>query len=114
MPWARVDDSLHAHRKLRRASLEASGAFLLSLSYCAAYLTDGHVDDEFLEEVIPSKRKRDRIVAELLERQLFEPNGNGYVVHDYLDYNPSRADVERRRQKAAEKKRQQRMSPGDR
>jgi hypothetical protein len=108
VPWARLDDSLHSHRKLRRAGLEATGLYAMALSYCAAYLTDGHVDEDFLAELVPSKRRRERLLEELVRRHLFEPNGHGYAVHDYLDYNPSRADIERRRELAAERKRKER------
>jgi hypothetical protein len=101
MPWARVDDTAHEHRKFKRAGLEATGLYYMALSYCARYLTDGRVDFDWLEERVPSKGKRDKLLDTLVENGLFEPNGVGYVIHDYLEVNPSRSEVEGLRDKRA-------------
>ena len=44
MSWAKIDDRLHSHTKVRKAGLEAMGLWVLCLSHCAAQLTDGFVD----------------------------------------------------------------------
>jgi hypothetical protein len=101
MPWGRLDDSFDSHRKVRRAGLEAIGLHARALSYCAGALTDGHVDPEWLEE---RAGKRGEKLSELLvTAELWTPNTDGFVIHDYLEYNPSRADVLARR--AADSKR---------
>lgn len=113
MPWAKVDDTAHEHRKFKRAGLEATGLYWMALSYCARYLTDGHVDQHWLEERVPQRSRREKLLHALTEQRLFEENGNGYYVHDYHDYNPPAARVRERRRKELEKKRNQRMSRGD-
>ena len=41
--------------------------------------------------------------ARMLEAGLWDAAPNGYVVHDYLDYNPTRASVLEDRAKVAER-----------
>lgn len=101
MPWAKCDDNAHEHRKFKRAGLEATGLYYMALSYCARYLTDGRVDGDWLAERVPNRRKRDQLLAALVEHRLFEENGSGYRVHDYLEINPSRSEVEELREKRA-------------
>lgn len=110
MPWARCDDTAHEHRKFKRAGLEATGLYYLALSYCARYLTDGHVDEDWIAERVPQATKREKLLAALVSQQLFEPNGTGYLIHDYLTFNPSREQVLRGREKDAERKHKERMS----
>ena len=95
MPWGRLDDSFDAHRKVRRAGLEAVGIQARALSYCAGALTDGKVDPEWLEE--RAGRRASKLGELLVVAGLWEPNGDGWVIHDYLDYNPSRQEVLERR-----------------
>ncbi len=101
MPWARCDDTAHEHRKFKRAGLEATGLYYMALSYCARYLTDGHVDQHWLEERVPQASRRRKLLQQLVDNGLFEVNGDGYYVHDYLELNPSRAEVEELREKRA-------------
>lgn len=106
MTWARIDDQLHGHRKIKRAwkTRGALGLHLMALSYCAGHLTDGYVDEEFVEEKLPSKAERVKLVGALIEAGLWIAVEGGWRINDFLDYNPSRADVEERRRKEAERK----------
>lgn len=102
MAWGRLDDSFDAHRKVRRAGLEATGLHARALSYCAGALTNGHVDPEWLEE--RAGRRSGKLAEQLVAAGLWEPNSDGYVIHDYLDYNPSREQVEAKRRRDSERK----------
>ena len=93
MPWAKLPDEFHMDRRVRRAGLEAVGLYCKACSYCARYLTDGFVDDEWLREEIPHGKKRARVVGTLLEQGLFERRSGGVQVADYLRDNPSRSDL---------------------
>lgn len=102
-PFFRGDDDVCEHRKFKRAGVEATGLFWLSVAYASKYLTDGHVDPDYLEDRVPSKAKRDKLIQALLDNALFERNGNdGYVIHDFHDYNPTAAEVRARRMARAE------------
>lgn len=131
MAWFRLDDALQGGSKwrslLRRPApgtngLEAFGLWTAAGLHCARDLTDGFIDPEWLEDTLDdakiSAKKRAALIESLVERGWFDRDEHGLRVHDYLDFNPSRADVEAQRAAAAEKKRRQRagsnpMSPGD-
>jgi hypothetical protein len=102
MAWGRLDDSFDAHRKVRRAGLEAVGLHARALSYCAGSLTDGHVDPEWLTE--RAGRRAERLAEQLVAAGLWEHNSDGFVIHDYLEYNPSREEVEASRAELSAKR----------
>jgi hypothetical protein len=95
--WVKLDDGFADHPKVRAMSDKALRAHLNALCYAARYLTDGHVPSETLRVIAGP-----RITAELISVGAWDRNGDGgIVIHDYLELNPSRADVlERRRQKS--------------
>lgn len=104
MPWVRIDDSLHDHPKLYRLPasmrLHCLGAWALSICYASFHLTDGEVPTEWLR----AKGAQPRHIAALVDAGFFDaPDGEGTVwVHDFLDYNPSREQVEERRSETRE------------
>jgi hypothetical protein len=97
MPWAKLSDDFHAHRAIRRVGLEGAGLFAMSLSYCAKYLTDGFVDDEWMADAVPNARKREALLKRLVEVGLFERSEGGFSISSYLENNPSRAEAEAKR-----------------
>lgn len=99
MSWAKVDDRLHAHPKVRRAGLEAMGLWVLALSHVAAYLTDGRIELEDVKHLAGSKGPA--LAARLVAAGLWEPDGEGWRVHDYLELNPSAAMVKAERERKA-------------
>jgi hypothetical protein len=113
MPWFKVDDTAHAHPKMRRAGKSAVGLWVMCGSYAAAYLTDGIIPAETAAEGTPTQ------IAKLVKAGLWHEQGHAcprcpqpmpgdYVMHDYLRYNPTRARVVAERDREAEKKRAQR------
>jgi hypothetical protein len=97
VPWAKLSDDFHSHRAIRRAGLEGAGFFALALSYSAKYLTDGFVDDEWVDDTIPSVAKRGALLKRLVELRLLNRVEGGYLIPSYLNCNPSRADAEAKR-----------------
>lgn len=106
MPWLKLDDGMGEHRKTLRLvkrgksgqGLMAFGLHGLALLHCAKYLTDGVIDREFVEDILDDAKvtgkARTALVAQLVERGQWEVHGDGWYAHDYLDHNPSRAEVE--------------------
>lgn len=108
MSWIKLDDQLHAHPKLKRAWKAHRGALglhLMALSYCGAYLTDGMVDAGFVEEKLPAARERSAIVGALVDAGMWAEADGGWLIYDFLEYNPSKAQVLDRRRKDSERKR---------
>ena len=94
MTWAKICDTLHGHPKAADAGLEAMGLWALALSHCAAYSTNGRVKRTAAARLAGDEATLDRLAAKLVDAGLWEvaPDG-GWLVHDYLEYNPSREAV---------------------
>jgi hypothetical protein len=114
MPWFVVDDSAHSHPKLIKAGNAAVGLWMRCGSYAAQHLTDGIVPG-----AIATMYGTPPQAAKLVKLGLWHPAGHAcarcpqpgsgdFVMHDYHAYNPTRAQVLDRRERAAEKKRRQR------
>lgn len=105
MPWARLDDMLWSNSKIiammanEKVALDALGLHTLALSYCAGQLTDGVVDISALRRFAPmDKRRVLRLTNCLFAYQLWDRiDDEKWQIHDYLEYNPSRAEVQARR-----------------
>jgi len=108
--WARLDDSFYTHPKIRKAwrTRASIGLHVMAISFAADHSTDGHVPPEFVEDQLPDPKEREAAVGVLLETGIWRENGNGYVIHDFLDFNPSRADLTARREADRARKRAER------
>jgi hypothetical protein len=112
MPWLKLDDAMGEHRKTRRllrvGGPAAFSLHTLALLHSARYLTDGHVDREFVDETLDALKVRGKAraaaVQALLECGQWDETPAGWLIHDYLDHNPRRADVEDKRRRDAERK----------
>ncbi|HET6866212.1 MAG TPA: hypothetical protein VFH80_09820 [Solirubrobacteraceae bacterium] len=98
MPYAQFDDRYDDHRKTKRAwrtHPAAVGLHAMAITYCNRHKTDGRLDADWVEEKLAlsplAKRQQQATLAALLDLGLFERDGDDYLVHDFLDWNRSRA-----------------------
>lgn len=104
MTWLRLDDRVAEHRKIRRLSDAAFRLHFTALAYCAKDETDGLVTEADFDEMEHGRRLR-KHVAVLIDSGLWEPVPGGWIIHDYLHYNPSHSKLNERREK--DRKRQE-------
>jgi len=97
LPWFRLDDSFDTHPKVLMAGNEAVGLYIRCGTYAARNLTDGFVGEE-----IVLLYGSDSLAATLVRVGLWHRARKGWTIHDYLDYNPSRAEVLAKRKIRAE------------
>ena len=97
MPWFRVDDSFYDHPKVRRAGNTAIGLWIRCAAYAARHTTDGDIPVEIARDY----GTRKDIVA-LITAGLWIDNGDVYMMKDYLDYNPSAAQLRAKRAETIE------------
>ena len=99
MPWLRVDDNLHAHRKFAGLPPAAAGLWLFGASYVAHYLTDGVILERDLPRLMAWVKPRTvrRLADVLVDRKLWERIHGGFLIHDWLDYNPRASAVQAER-----------------
>lgn len=93
MPWFRVDDQLHSHPKWLATSPRARALWTTAGSWSSAQLTDGHVP----RHVLPVLGGQPKDAKELVERGLWRDNGDGWVFHDWDEFQPTKAEVEERK-----------------
>jgi hypothetical protein len=96
MPWVKLDDRFPAHRKIRKAwkaDRGAVGLWAMALAHVNEALQDGFVDPEWIEDQLPNARERAAMTGTLVEAGLWEPFGDGWMIHDFADYQPSSAHI---------------------
>lgn len=125
MSWAKLDDQFPDHPKVRSLGVFGIGLQAAAICYCARYLTDGFlswsVADQLIASVMaPFTLPDGQIVtpavtsgmsgddaaswdwkARMVKAGLWERSRGGFLVHDYLDYNPTKATVLEERAKTA-------------
>lgn len=108
MTWVRIDDGFISHPKTLQLSHKAIVLHLTGLTHCATHLTDGVVDKTAMRMLLATARVTKKALTELLELEMWSDQGKEYVIHDYLEYQESRATVLKRRADATDRKRRQR------
>lgn len=125
MSWVRLDDQYPDHPKVRALGPLGLALQTAAICYCGRYLTDGFLSFTSAAGIIASimapftlqngsvwtpgitsgasGKDAQEIdwAVEMVKAGLWEPRKRGYYVHDYLDFNPSRAEVLRARALAA-------------
>lgn len=112
MSWVKLDDAMGDHRKVKRAlakSRPAVALHFLGILHCSRYLTDGFVEDEYVDEVLPARERAPAITA-LVDQGLWTVVDGGYAIHDYLEHNPTREKVLAQRAADAARKARGRQS----
>lgn len=108
MAWLKIDDGICEHRKtddlLREKpviGMAAFGLHVLCLAYCAKYLTDGFVDEKWVVRRLSDSgivgKRRAGVLQLLTECGQWEKAEGGWMIHGYLDHNPSADEVARLR-----------------
>ncbi|WP_288019020.1 hypothetical protein [Tepidiforma sp.] len=98
MAWIRIDDRMPYHPKVVGLSAEAFRLYVASLCYAGGHETDGFVP----ASALPVLWGTARTAAELERAGLWDRADGGWSIHDYLDYNPSRSDLDDARRRRAD------------
>ena len=105
MPWFKVDDKLHDHRKVRklgRDRLSGLGLWIVCGTWAAANVTDGFVPQDVVQRYDPKGRYARCLVAVGLWVEEIVDSEDGYRFHDWDEYQLSSAEVEGLRKRRAE------------
>lgn len=88
--WIVVHDGMPEHGKIEALSDRSFRALITLWCYCSRQLTDGHVPKAAWEKRTTAAIRRELVAAKLVEPQ----TGGDVVMHDYLDWQRSAADIE--------------------
>ena len=74
--------------------------YLFGLLHCNTSLTDGYIDSVFLPQIMADAfcKTPNATIKKLIDCELWIEVEGGYQVNDFLEYNFSREEVEKRRQ----------------
>jgi len=95
--WAKLDDKFPRHPKVRQCSVEARWLFIVGVCHAAEYLTDGFLRSSDVVGLTAELRRPKVAIQQLVKVGLWEKRRGGYTIHDFLQYNPSRRQVETER-----------------
>ena len=111
MVWVRIDDRFDEHPKVSRVGPLGMAMHVAALCYCNRNLTDGFVPRAVakrlvdIEGVMVDDEPIDWwwVVKALLDAGMWANEDGGYRIHDFHDFQPSKAYVEEQRAKTAER-----------
>lgn len=108
MSWVKLDDRFAGHPKVRKAwkrSRASIGLYVMAVTYCAQHETDGVVDLDWADDMLPQAKERDAAIEALVTAGLMHRlDDERLEIHDYLEHNESREQAEARREKDRERK----------
>jgi len=102
MAWVKLDDGFPEHPKVQEAGGDAAWLHVCALAYCNRNTTDGFIAFGVLARL--SDRRTPRKLAEcLVAAGLWDAQEGGWTIHDYLEFQPSKAKVDAERAAARER-----------
>jgi hypothetical protein len=111
MTWVRIDEEFARHPKVVAVGPLGMAMQVAGLCYCNQYLTDGFIPraaaatllsfdgiDVTMWEVKGivsggAEASWNLVASSLVDQQLWEEIPGGYLIHDYHDYQPTKAEV---------------------
>jgi hypothetical protein len=109
MAWVRMDDKRALNKKLRAAGFAARGLDEAAIEWSAHEEDDGFISDEDVEMLANMHGCSDSVpltsALKTVGRWSRNNRKGGWHIKDYLDFNPSHADLESKRQRDRERKR---------
>lgn len=96
MGYALIDDKFFSNPKVRRAGVKVAYMYLAGLAHANSYLTDGIIlTDDLPILAAQSEIKGAKKAAQtLVECGLWDKIDGGWFIHDYFDFNKSKAEIE--------------------
>lgn len=91
--WLRLDDEFVEHDKIEKLTDRAFRLHVAALCHCARRSTDGFVSPKATKVLLALVSATKRHINELIRAELWRGHADGYVIKDYLDYNPDSATV---------------------
>ena len=109
MPWVRLDDAFPQHPKVVVVGPLGIAMQVAGLCYCSRFLTDGFIPTSAVPTMMDFSELDEhafngggnvcwRAVRKLTEAGIWLEVDGGYQIHDYLLYQPSKAQVLKERE----------------
>ena len=99
MTWVKLDDTFPEHPKVEEVGPLAGWLHVCALCYCNRNLTDGFIPSARVARLADISNVKRHVTALLRVGMWLEDDG-GYRIHNFLEYQPSKAKVEADREAA--------------
>lgn len=106
MTWQKFSDRARESRKLRKASPEAFVLWFAAGNWSCEHATDGHIPIDEIDDVwrpIGRNFNHRRAADECVQLGLLHVVDGYYVVNDFLEFNPSKAEIDEKKKANAER-----------
>jgi hypothetical protein len=96
--WSKFDDQFYLNPKNAAMSRDEQDLYFAGIIYCNGQLTDGFIPQGMLSMLgawakLPIEASAQAVAGHLVEHCFWEITANGWQVHDFLDWNISRAEA---------------------
>lgn len=110
MGWVKLDDGFFLNAKALAAGRDGRDVYLASLCWSSQQLTDGIVPAHTLPIIgaLCGVTDIDQAASRLVDVGLWENHVDGWIIHDYLDWQQSKEDREEWLRRDRERKRRAR------
>ena len=95
MAWTRIDDKFYENSKILDAGALGAHLYIAGLIHCNVKRTDGFIADCFVPGIGGDAFDSKRFAKKLVENKLWDRVEGGYQVHDFLQFNKSKEEIER-------------------
>jgi len=89
----KLHDNFATHLKVLAAGEDAAWLFVSGLLFCSANETDGRIPTSALR-MLTAKKDAKTLARILVREGMWEETSTGWLVHDYLQYQRSKAQIE--------------------
>lgn len=113
MTWFRLDDGWLMHPKVQSAGHYGRALWMAGGLHCAAQLTDGRIEKGVVRVLAAQADVPATAAKRLVTAGLWIDEGDHYQMHDYLDYQPSKEQVEAERERWRSSKQRRRKRGGN-
>lgn len=109
MTWVRIDDAVATHPKHLAAGPVACWIWVAGLAWANQHASNGTIPAHALHALYPSdwisKAELRRVATKLVEVGLWEKTADGWLIHDYADYQAEAMKTARDERREWERKR---------
>jgi hypothetical protein len=106
MPWVRIDDHFPDHPKIVSAGPLGAWLYVAGLCYCNRLLTNGFIPVSQVARLVPADHP-EVFSTKLCDLRLWSATTrrgvDGFLVHDYLKYQASKAKILKKRAETTER-----------
>jgi hypothetical protein len=113
MAWVKLDDQFYMNPKVLAAGPHAVALHVAGMCWVGGQLTDGRIPRATLPLLLGQAGVPQKTVARLVEVGLWETTATGWVVHDWLQWNPPAAQVRAEREAGKARAAKSRRSRGE-